>query len=50
MMLACRFGTFEASSFWIQPTWIIRAAIQSVSMNMSRLEDWQAPSWFWTLA
>ena len=43
-------GIFVTSSFWIQPRWIIRAAIQSVSMNMSRFTDWQEPSWLFTLA
>ncbi len=45
-----QFGIFEASSFWIQPRSIIRAAIQSVRIIMSRLIGSQAPSWFLTLA
>ena len=50
MRLSCRFGTLLASRGWIQPSAIIRAAIQSVSMNMSRLTDSQEPSWLRTLA
>ena len=50
MMLLVTFGIFETSSFWIQPRSIIRAAIQSVRTIMSRLTDWQEPSWFLTLA
>ena len=38
------------SSGWIQPSEIIRAAIQSVSTIMSRSTVWQDPSWFFTLA
>ena len=39
-----------AFSGWIHPSAIIRAAIQSVSMNMSRLTVSQLPSWLRTLA
>ncbi len=45
-----RLGTLALSNFWIQPIWIIRAAIQSVSMNMSRFVGSHPPSWFFTLA
>ena len=50
MMLVVTLGIFETSSFWIQPRSIIRAAIQSVRIIMSRLTGSQAPSWFLTLA
>ena len=43
-------GILLASSVWIQPRAIIRAAIQSVRTIMSRLIGWQAPSWLRTLA
>ena len=46
----CRLGTLAASSGWIQPRSIIRAAIQSVSTIMSRPMGWQSPSWLRTLA
>ena len=45
-----KFGDLGGSSGWIQPSPIIRAAIQSVSTIMSRLIDWHDASWFFTLA
>ena len=50
MRFSWRLGTFLASSGWIQPRSIIRAAIQSVRMNMSRLVVVHDPSWLRTLA
>ena len=50
MRFSCRLGTLAVSSGWIQPRLIIRAAIQSVSMIMSRSTGSQAPSWLRTLA
>ena len=47
--LARTFGMFAGSSFWIQPSRLIRAAIQSVSTMMSRSVLWQAASWCCTL-
>ena len=43
-------GHLAVSSGWIQPRPIIRAAIQSVSIIMSRSIGSHAPSWLRTLA
>ncbi len=47
---ACRLGTAFASSGCTQPSPIIRAAIQSVRIIMSRSTGSHSPSWFFTLA
>ncbi len=50
MRFGVTLGMLEWSSFWIQPSSIIRAAIQSVSTNTSRPVDWHAWSCGETLA
>ena len=46
--LASTLGMFALSSFWIQPRPTIRAAIQSVSVMMSRPVGLQSASWLRT--